>query len=250
MSNYSLYFSPTGGTKKVADIVANAWNEKVEAIDLIHGIDSELSFTQDDVCIFSLPSYGGRIPSISVNTLRKLHGNNAKAILVAVYGNRAIDDTLLEMSDILSEQGFVCVAGMEAVAEHSLARDVAKNRPDADDEKELTVFTERIKKAITNNIANTSITFPGNRPYRIFKGVPIKPIINSDICVKCGECESECPTGALKNRTVNTEVCISCMRCVSVCPQKAITTDKELEFAISQKLRNAFPGRNINKLHM
>ncbi|MFR0951759.1 MAG: hypothetical protein ACLSGK_02575 [Lachnospiraceae bacterium] len=31
-----------------------------------------------------------------------------------------IDDTLLELQDVLEASGFVCIAGMEAVAEHSL----------------------------------------------------------------------------------------------------------------------------------
>ena len=35
MKLYEIYFSPTGGTKKVADVVAAALNGRAEQIDLI-----------------------------------------------------------------------------------------------------------------------------------------------------------------------------------------------------------------------
>ena len=34
MSNYSIYFSPTGGTKKVTDILANALWSDWQEVDL------------------------------------------------------------------------------------------------------------------------------------------------------------------------------------------------------------------------
>ena len=68
----------------------------------------------------AVPSYGGRIPSVVTDMFRNVKADGTKAILVAVFGNRAIDDTLLELQDVLEESGFVCIAGMEAVAEHSL----------------------------------------------------------------------------------------------------------------------------------
>ena len=52
--------------------------------------------------------------SISVTDMfRKVKADGAKAILVAVFGNRMIDDTLLELQDVLEASGFVCIAGME-----------------------------------------------------------------------------------------------------------------------------------------
>lgn len=54
-------------------------------------------------------------------------------MLVVSYGNRAVDDTFLEMADVLAEGGFVPVALGSFVAHHSLMTNVAVGRPDADD---------------------------------------------------------------------------------------------------------------------
>ncbi len=35
MKVYNIFFSPTGGTKKVADELVSAWNGDVDEIDLI-----------------------------------------------------------------------------------------------------------------------------------------------------------------------------------------------------------------------
>ena len=103
MSLYEIYFSPTGGTKKVADIMIKAMKKDVQEIDMIKDPDKILQteFSEDDICLIAVPSYGGRIPSVTVDKFQKLQAKGTKAILVAVFGNRAIDDTLVEMQDIL-----------------------------------------------------------------------------------------------------------------------------------------------------
>ena len=103
MSLYEIYFSPTGGTKKVADIMIKAMKKDAQEIDMIKDPDKILQteFSEDDICLIAVPSYGGRIPSVTVDKFQKLQAKGTKVILVAVFGNRAIDDTLVEMQDIL-----------------------------------------------------------------------------------------------------------------------------------------------------
>ena len=98
MSNYNIYFSPTGGTKKVADILVNHLSEEYQEIDLCKNMES-LVLNQDDVCMVSVPSYGGRVPAIAIRRLQNISANGAKAILNCVYGNREWDDTLTELQD-------------------------------------------------------------------------------------------------------------------------------------------------------
>ena len=52
-----------------------------------------------------------------------------------IWKTGQIDDTLLELQDVLEASGFVCIAGMEAVAEHSLMHQFGTGRPDSLDEK-------------------------------------------------------------------------------------------------------------------
>ena len=63
-----------------------------------------------------MPVYGGRLPAIAVQRLREIRGNDSPAIAVVVYGNRAYDDALLELRDILTANGFKVVAAAAFIA--------------------------------------------------------------------------------------------------------------------------------------
>ena len=91
--NYNIYFSPTGGTKRVADILVNNLGGEFRDVDICRDIES-MTLQADDVCLVSLPSFAGRVPQIAVERLKKISGNGAKAVLNCVYGNREWDDTL------------------------------------------------------------------------------------------------------------------------------------------------------------
>lgn len=254
MKVYNFYFSPTGGTKKVGDIFSEEWGNHIIQVDLMNkALPSEvLKIGEEDLCIFSLPSYGGRIPVVTVEKLKELEGNCAKAVLIAVFGNRAIDDTLLEMYDILTEAGFRCVAGIEAVAEHSLMRQFGKGRPDKKDREELKAFAAEIKKAEEKGNLRDNPDLPGNRPYREFNGVPLKPV-GTAACVKCGICAEECPAGAIPydhpDKT-DKEKCISCMHCASICPVHARKLNAVMKFGAAQKMKKVCTERKDNQLYL
>lgn len=48
----------------------------------------------------------------------------------------------------------------------------------------------------------------------------------TDVCIKCGACEAECPTSAItegdSQYEINPDTCISCGACANVCPVDAI----------------------------
>ena len=67
MSNYSIYFSPTGGTKKVADILAGALGGGFREVDLCRDVQPVV-LNEQDICLISVPSYGGRAMSIPSKT--------------------------------------------------------------------------------------------------------------------------------------------------------------------------------------
>ena len=66
MGHYIIHFSPTGGTKKVADIIWSALDGEFNEIDLCSNIE-QTSFGQDDICLVSVPSYGGRVPVTAID---------------------------------------------------------------------------------------------------------------------------------------------------------------------------------------
>lgn len=263
MSNYNIYFSPTGGTKKVADVLSGnifAGNSEAPAESSYEEFDicreiSPTELQENDVCIISVPSFGGRVPTVAVERLKKIHGNGAVAILNCVYGNRDWDDTLTELQDLLTAQGFRCAAAIAAVAEHSLFRQFATGRPDAEDMSDLVRFCRKIRAVMAQFTAKDygKLRISGSHiAYKPYAGGPFKPTGNEN-CTGCGFCAEECPAGAIDKanpKEVNSDLCISCMRCVKVCPKQARSCDAALLKNVSEKMAPALSPRKSNFLFL
>jgi ferredoxin len=255
---YNIFFSPTGGTKKVADIIINELIDNKSDKELLVN-DIDLCFEQkpiilehDDICLISVPSYGGRVPEVCISRLKKFKGNGTKAILNCVYGNRHWDDTLSELQDCLKECGFTCIAGIAAVAEHSIFREYGKGRPDESDKKDLISFTQKIKEKLNSSEIDEP-NLPGKHGignYKEYKtSSSFKPKADEN-CVACGLCVNQCPAKAIpfdKPRLTNDN-CIGCMRCVSFCPIKCRSFDKEMLKKLSERLAPALASRKDNHL--
>ena len=253
MKLYEIYFSPTGGTKKVTEIIGSAWTCEKERIDLMNPWlePAGYSFTASDICIVAVPSFGGRVPETALERLKKMNGGGAKTVLAAVYGNREFEDTLIELKDALLEAGFCCMAAAAAVAEHSIIHKFGVGRPDEEDRRELKAFAERIKIHLEEN-GSGEVSVPGDHPYREYKGVPMKPKADRD-CIRCGKCAAECPVQAIPEdnpASVDKDRCISCMHCIAICPAQARHNDKVLLFAAEQKMKKACSGRKANHLYL
>lgn len=254
MNLYEIVFSATGRTQKVTDIVSSVFDENKIKIDLSNPDFKEKLYDipQDSLCIISVPVYNGRVPTPAANNLKNIKSNGATALLIAVYGNRAIDDCLLELKNILTEQGFKCKAAISAVAEHSMMPQFATNRPDDEDRKELISFARKIKEKIDNNTLSESVDVPGKIPYVKSPNLPLKIKVNKD-CVKCGKCAKICPVNAISfNNPTCTDKskCITCMRCISECPKRARALPPVLVSVVSTIAKSQFKGRKGNILFL
>ncbi len=250
---FNITFSPTGGTQNVADCLCAAFSENFISADLCERFfdGSNLNFTSDDLCVFSVPSYAGRVPVTAAERLSTLCGNNAPAVLVCVYGNRAWEDTLLEMKNILSARGFRCIAAVAAIAEHSMLRQYAAGRPDAADRAQLTDFSTKISDLLKTGTDYEELIIPGNFPYRPI-GAFLKPIVNDD-CVSCGVCADMCPVGAIdaeEPASTDLEKCISCTRCISLCPFKARQLDENMLQMVEARIGKLMQDRKENELFL
>lgn len=220
-----IVFSPTGGTRRAARIVAGALSGQIRSIDLTArgGAWRGASCTGDEVAVIAVPSYGGRVPAVAAERLAAVAGGGARAVLVCVYGNRAFEDTLVEMEDAAVAAGFRVVAAVAAVAEHSIVRKYAAGRPDAEDRRRLEEYAGLIAERLEAGAESLMQPLPGNRPYRESKRVGLVPS-PSRACDGCGACVRRCPVGAVDAedpRRVDEAKCISCMACVAVCPKSA-----------------------------
>lgn len=253
MNTYEICFSPTGGTKKVSAFLTNEISSKSVNIDLSDSKEEfkKYSLTSEDTAVIAVPSYSGRVPATAAERISRIQGNGAKAIIVCVYGNRAYEDTLVELQDIVQKAGFTVVAAVAAIAEHSIAHKYATNRPDKDDYMQLKEFAVRINEK-PDKQDFTTLSIPGNRPYRKAAGAGIVPK-STKACTKCGVCASKCPVGAIdKNNPskVDKKICISCMRCASVCPHKARKVNGLLIGIVNMMLKKACSVRKECELYL
>ena len=223
-----LYFSPTGSTKKVLNIIQEAIGLTGEEIDVTDIPTSQPAYHYDSqtLVVLGIPVYSGRVPKTALDRFEALKGNNTPMVIVATYGNRDFDDALLELKNVVKQKGF-CVLGAAAiVTEHSIVHSIGQGRPNVEDVQYIKTFAnESIAKlqSIEDISQMEELYVKGDCNYRKYQTIPIVPHSNKN-CRGCGVCARKCPSGAIPadapHRTIK-EKCISCMRCIKVCPDNA-----------------------------
>ena len=123
---YSLTFSPTGGTKKIAEHIASAVCERSEFLDVtVKAQDTD--FGAEDFVVIAVPVFGGRVPSPVAERLSHVSAQNTPAAIVAVYGNRAYEDALLELRGMAEARGFKVMAAGAFIARHEIMDTLQSN---------------------------------------------------------------------------------------------------------------------------
>lgn len=229
------YFSPTGGTKKAAEVFAEAIAENTTVHNLNHS-SGEIALPDAELTIVAAPVFGGRIPAVVTEKLQGLRGSG-KAVVLAVYGNRAYDDALLELKNTMEAQGFTVIAAAALLAQHSVVPKIAAGRPDAQDVEKIKDFAAQVLAKLEAN--GGSVTVPGDVPYKDHMATPFAPL-TADHCIGCRKCVRTCPVGSITMENgksiANPEKCILCMGCIAACPVDALALPAPVQQAMDEKL--------------
>lgn len=220
-----LYFSATYTTRKIVRLLGKELASEVVEYDMIKNpVLEEVILSENDLLLVGMPVYAGRIPPLAVSAVNQFKGNRSPAVITCVYGNREYDDALLELKDLVVENGFKVVSAAAFIAQHAIFPKVGMSRPDDEDNKEIILFAQKTKDLL-NSIDSVAtlpeIAVPGNRPYKMPGSIPIYPSGNKK-CDECGTCVHLCPTHAIPEdnpRKTIKDKCITCGRCIVVCPQ-------------------------------
>jgi ferredoxin/flavodoxin len=246
---WAVFFSATGTTEKVvarvADAIADELGVECETFDFTLPASREavLSFSADDLVVLGTPVYAGRVPNVLLKYLGTIQGNGAVAVPVVSFGNRAYDDALIELRDMLERGGFHTVAAAAFVGEHSFSYVLAKGRPDRADMAIADDFAKRVAGKVgtfTDSHTLAPVSVKGvPHPYRDYyrprdrQGNPVdlrkvRPL-TSEACNDCKICAKACPMGSISYDDAReyTGICIRCGACVKKCPQHAKYYDDE-----------------------
>lgn len=66
--------------------------------------------------MIAMSSFGGVAPQLALEWLAKIKGNQYNCVIVAIYGNRAYENTLVLMEDYAVIASFQVIATISSVA--------------------------------------------------------------------------------------------------------------------------------------
>ena len=228
------YFSPTGTTRAIVEAVGRGIGHgEVEHVDVTkpEARKKPLRTSHDDLLVVGVPVYVGRVPALLDEWLGNIRADRTPVVCIVVYGNRAYEDALVELRDVMRKLGGVPVAGAAFIGEHSYSgpdAPIAVSRPDSGDLNEAEAFGRAIGETLRSSPSPESVAdlnVPGNHPYRKREALfSVDFIAVGDTCTACGTCVQGCPVDAIDlddHSRTDKDTCILCCACIKFCPQHA-----------------------------
>lgn len=233
-----LFFSPTGGTERIARIVAGELGRRLglepEYISFTRPEEREREyrFGPEDLLVMASPVYAGRLPNkIMPDYQAKIRGDSTPAIPICVFGNRSPDEALRELVLLLEGNGFRIAGAAAFAGRHAFSDRVGEDRPDYDDRAQMADFAAGAAEKLAEESLpllelDRSPVGPYYTPLKT-DGTPAKflkarPLTDWGRCCHCGACSRVCPVGSIDRTTMEAVgLCIKCQACVRKCTRRA-----------------------------
>ncbi|MCD7815477.1 MAG: 4Fe-4S binding protein [Bacteroides sp.] len=252
-------FSPTRTSWRIGEAIARGTSyENVRVLDLTYETEeTPIEVSAETLLVVAVPVYGGKVAPPALKRMSGLKLSGTPVVLVALYGNRAYEQALVELEGFITGKGGQIVAAGAFVGEHPYsvkAHPVAAGRPDVRDLEVAEAFGRNIRLKLdkepveTVNTADLPDKAMATEEMLRFRGdvqaalkggavVPQTPSVDEALCNHCGTCVSQCPTQAIvegEETMTIADRCIRCCACVKVCPQQARTFDTPFSALLSK----------------
>jgi len=235
------YFSATGNTAAVADVIAHALTDlgaEVTRHEVTSLKDRQQTIDLDSYEAFVLgaPVHSGRAPRVMSDWWAALDGRGRKCATFFTYGGFTVYPAHYYAKKNLEDGGFTIVSSAEFLGKHSFNLGgfaAMVSRPDDSDFDVAGEYARKILKRFTGEDPDTLGTlkepeFSEEQLDRFethrFKTVTQLPTRGGRDCSMCMVCEEQCPTGAMKAKIgqADKKACIVCLGCVANCPDEVL----------------------------
>lgn len=238
-----IFFSGTGNTKYIAQLLKKRFEKENIKIDLIdiqnyNSLDKEYDFY-----IIGSPIHVEMSPKILTDWVKKhIKNSNKKCIVYHTLGDDKHRESRTYIAKILKNKGLDVVINtsiqmpnnyyhvfFERESDENITNIIKKAPKEVD--KIVIDFLENNK----SNINYNKNTLPQKLMYNSFliyaKGYANRKFsLDKDKCINCKVCQNECPTNniTLDDKNIKfSNKCIGCEKCIHRCPTNAILYNKE-----------------------
>ena len=233
------YFSPTGNTAKIAEVIKlelTKLNAIVEEFDITEYSkrQTNINYAVYDGIIFGFPIYAWRAPKPARDWLETLDGIGKKCSVFFTYGGVTTGIASSNIQEILTNRHFNIVSTAEFVAKHTYnlgGWKLMENRPNKEDFDIAKEYVERTfirfceKDVMTPVFEKRTITLEQLEKIELMVKTAIKsPSRGGSVCSLCRICEDVCPTRAMNADAgeANSDLCLRCFRCFVKCPENVL----------------------------
>lgn len=163
-----IFFSPVFHTRVITRMLGARLNAELGLAEtpVEHDITDysqaspSLRFGPEDLVILASPVYGGRLPYPCRTASDAVRRRKTPALLVVSYGNRAFEDALLEMKDIVEKQKFLPSRPQPVLQNTALLPSMPQDAPTPMTKRPTPPFPPPSKRSWTALIPVCPIRFP------------------------------------------------------------------------------------------
>jgi ferredoxin len=236
-----LYFSATGITRNIANVIGDTFKKmggEVTMSDITSSTNRQriIDLKPYHAVVFGAPIHSWRAPKAVKELIRTLHGQGKKCSTFFTYGGFGYHPTHYSTRQLLENQNFIVVSSAEFLGFYSFNRRGRKAIDDQPDESYFEVAKEYARKTykrftgedktILEKINYTEEQLDSIESFK-FNVLTQLPTRGGDDCSMCLICEESCPTGAMNAQAgeADKEKCIACLACVAKCPENVLKTN-------------------------
>ncbi len=236
-----LYFSATGNTAKIAEVIEEKFTNMGVAVTTaeitsLEERQQKIDLEPYQAVVLGAPVHSRRAPRVVREWLRTLDGKGKKCSMFFTYGGFGVHPTHYSTRQILEEQNFVVVSSAEFLGAHTFnigGWKAIEGRPEESDFEVAKDYVRLTYKRFTGedetilgeleqtDYTDQQLDSAESLRFKVLTQVPTR---DDEECSMCLECAHLCPTGAMEAESgeADQEKCIACLACVANCPENVL----------------------------